>query len=123
MPPSATEVDALVARFARAYDAGDLAALLALIDPDVAQDDRIAFTFANFSRVFRETSSRRIDLQVIQRTSDQDRARIQLAARTTLSDKDSAVRAGAGELTLVVRKRGGVPVIIDVRYRERGSAA
>jgi DnaJ-like protein len=121
--PSAAEVDALVARFARAYDAGDLPALLALIDPDVVQDDRIAFTFANFSRVFRETSSRRIELQVVQRAAEQDRARIQLDARTTLNDKDSGVRAGAGELMLVVRKRGGVPVIMDVRYRESGAAA
>jgi len=121
--PSAAEVDSVVARFVQAYETGDLAALLALVDPEVAQDDRIAFTIANFSRVFRETSSRRIELEVLQRTFEEGQARIRLAARTTVNEKSSSTRAGAGELTLVVKKRGGVPTITDVRYREHGPAA
>lgn len=115
--PSAMEVDAIVARFAVAFDRGDLAAIQALIDPDVAREDRISFTLANFSRVFRESASRRIELQVLQRSYEQDRARISLAATTTLGDNDAGLRRDTGELTLVFNKRSGVTLIGDVRYR------
>ncbi len=64
-----------------------------------------------------------MEIEVIQRSSDQDRARIRLAARTTLNDRKSIVHAGTGELTLVMRRRDGVPVISDIRYREREPAA
>lgn len=121
-PPTPAEVDTLVVRFARAYEAGDFNALRELVDPDAAQDNRMALTLASFARVFRESSTRRIDLTVQERDADAERARIELAARTTLAGPDAQTHAGGGILTFVVRRRGGAPVIVDIRYRERDPA-
>lgn len=118
-PPTPAEVDVLVARLAKAYDAGDTKALVALFDTDAARSDRLAFTLATFDRIFHETTARRIDLRLAQRAGEGDGLSVSLLATTTLVAKDDHARTTTGVLTLVVQRQQGSAVITDLRYRER----
>lgn len=115
--PTSAEVDLVVARFAQAYDAGDMNALLALFDPDALHDNRIALAIAYFQRVFNESRSRRIDLHVLQVDTDAGRTNVQLGARTTINSGDVS-RAGVGTVLLVIGKRNTAALIRDMQYRD-----
>lgn len=115
---SDADIDLVVARFARAYDAGDFAALMSLIDPEASRGDGMAFTLANFNRLFRDSASRHIELREMQRVAENERTRVQLKTRAMVVGKSSGQRTDAGQLLLVVRKRGDVVVIAEMVYRE-----
>lgn len=117
---TAADVEVVVARFVAAYNSGNLHALAALVDPDVAQSDRMLFTFANYGRVFAETSSRRLDLRVLD--VDTAHGRVELAMRATLTDAANARRTSAGTLTLTLRMHGPTAVITDLACREADAA-
>lgn len=116
-PLTAVEIDQVVARFVRAYDDGNLGALVALMDPDASRDDSMAFTIANFNRVFRETRSRELELHEVKRSVSDDQARMQLNTHALTVARTGEEHTDVGELTLVLRKRGDAAVIAELRYK------
>lgn len=115
--PSAAEVDALIVRFAHAYESGDVGAFAGLMDPGAMRDAQMASTMAGFVRVFHQTSRRRIELKVLQRSDDGEVTRVRLQARATTVGKDDVPREDIGLLTLVIRKADKSAVIEGMDYR------
>jgi len=116
--PSEQDIESLLSQFARAYDAGDMKVMIALVEANSMKDDRIALTLANFQRVFRETRTRHLDLHLATKSIESDRVRLRLKASTQFSGSQSQQLPSSGELWLLVARRGGAVLIDDIQYKD-----
>jgi hypothetical protein len=121
-PAGAREVDFLVARLAQAYNSGEVAAVSALVDPDVASTDRITLMLASYRRVFRDTSARKIQIKIDRVQTDRDITTVDLSSKSIITDIAGATQLVDGNMTIVARSRGGVALIRDIQYRDLPSA-
>jgi hypothetical protein len=117
--PTNADVDHLVERFSRAYDAGELTSLMSLVDPSSARNDQMAVAIANFNRVFHETDYRHIVLSEMDRSAHGSLVTVRLDSRASVSSHSAAVRTDVGQLVLVIAKRAGVALIVDISYTKR----